>query len=534
MLFPIQPLALGAIALSLPFTRALSASDIPSDTPVSQLITTATVELAKGNGQDALTYFDVAVARDPQNYLTIFRRGAAYLQLGKHSQAGHDFDKVLAIKPTFEGALVQRAKLKSRTGNWEAAKADYKTAGKVGGEVMQSLEEAQGAEKLSAEAEKAGDWTACTTNADIAIQVANGHLDLRQRRAKCRFEKGEIVEGVSDLLHVAQMSASSDLHSMISRTYFYALNETDSGLTQVRRCMHSDPDSKACSKLLKREKQQDKERKKIQLLMSKRQYNSAVKLLIPSDDSPGLLKEIEDETNSLKQNNQIPSKAPSRLHEGLVEWTCECYIEMNNHKKALPYCNQALSFDPNCLPALIGKATREVESDEFEEALRTLNTAKDAHGATNRINELMQKAQTLLKRSKQKDYYKVIGVSRDADEREIKRAYRKLSVKFHPDKAAQQGLTVEDAQKKMATINEAYEVLSDPELKARFDRGDDPNDQSQQQGNPFQGNPFGGGQPVFFQQGGGGGGQRQHFKMPNGGGFPGGGSFQGFPGGFPF
>lgn len=66
----------------------------------------------------------------------------------------------------------------------------------------------------------------------------------------------------------------------------------------------------------------------------------------------------------------------------------------------------------------------------------------------------------------------------------------------------------------MAEINEAYEVLSDPELRARFDRGDDPN--SQEQGQPFHGSPFGqgaGGQQFFFQHGGGGG-----FKFQQGGG----------------
>ena len=69
----------------------------------------------------------------------------------------------------------------------------------------------------------------------------------------------------------------------------------------------------------------------------------------------------------------------------------------------------------------------------------------------------------------------------------------------------------------MAAVNEAYEVLSDPELKERFDRGDDPNNPEQQQGgNPFQGSPFGG-QQFMFRQGGfpGGGGS---FKFQAGGG----------------
>lgn len=96
----------------------------------------------------------------------------------------------------------------------------------------------------------------------------------------------------------------------------------------------------------------------------------------------------------------------------------------------------------------------------------------------------------------------------DADERQIKSAYRRASKLYHPDKAAKMGFTKEEAEKKMAALNEAYEVLSDPELRARFDRGDDPNSQEPRP-NHFQGNPFGGagGNPFMFQQGG------QHFKF---------------------
>ncbi len=133
----------------------------------------------------------------------------------------------------------------------------------------------------------------------------------------------------------------------------------------------------------------------------------------------------------------------------------------------------------------------------------------------------------MLKRSKTKDYYKVLSVPADADDRTIKKAYRAMTRKYHPDKAASLGVSEEQAAKKMADINEAYEILSDPELRARFDRGDDPNN-PEQQGQPFHGSPFGqgpGGQQFFFKQGGGGGGG---FKFQAGGG---GGGFQ-FPGGF--
>lgn len=195
---------------------------------------------------------------------------------------------------------------------------------------------------------------------------------------------------------------------------------------------------------------------------------------------------------------------------------------MNLQKRAKPYCSEALQLNPNSLHGLLYQAQVQIDEDEFEKAIHTLNTAKENHQGSGEVQELLQKAQVLLKRSKQKDYYKVLDVSRDADERAIKQAYRKLTKVHHPDKALARGVTKEEAEKKMAAINEAYEVLSDPELKGRYDSGDDPNDQSR--GHPFQGQPFGQGQgrqQFFFQQGGGPQFKfsGQGFNFP-GGGFP--------------
>src|SRR6201986_3393249 len=64
-----------------------------------------------------------------------------------------------------------------------------------------------------------------------------------------------------------------------------------------------------------------------------------------------------------------------------------------------------------------------------------------------------------------RDYYEILGVTRAADADEIKRAYRKLARKFHPDVSKEK-----DAEQKFKEVQEAYEVLKDPEKRAAYDQ----------------------------------------------------------------
>ncbi len=106
-----------------------------------------------------------------------------------------------------------------------------------------------------------------------------------------------------------------------------------------------------------------------------------------------------------------------------------------------------------------------------------------------------------------KDFYQVLGVDKSADEATLKKAYRKLAMKYHPDRNPDD----KEAEAKFKEANEAYEVLSDPKKRQRYDQfghaGVDPNFGAG--GSGFSGAGFGGFEDIFseiFGAGGFGGG----------------------------
>jgi len=91
-----------------------------------------------------------------------------------------------------------------------------------------------------------------------------------------------------------------------------------------------------------------------------------------------------------------------------------------------------------------------------------------------------------------RDYYEVLGVPRNASEEQVKKAFRRLAMQYHPDRNKE-----DDAEAKFKEIGEAYEVLSDPEKRGAYDRFGHAGLQGLDFGRPFEGFDFGGFGDIF-------------------------------------
>lgn len=141
-----------------------------------------------------------------------------------------------------------------------------------------------------------------------------------------------------------------------------------------------------------------------------------------------------------------------------------CYMKQNKAELAIADSNRALELDPSYTKARKTRAKAYGENGDWEEAVRELKAVQEQHPEEPGIAKDVRNAELELKKSKRKDYYKILGVEKNADDNEIKKAYRKLAIVHHPDKNPGD----EAAAERFKDVGEAYETLSDPQYVLRL------------------------------------------------------------------
>ncbi|KAJ8516418.1 hypothetical protein ONZ45_g6293 [Pleurotus djamor] len=484
------------------------------------LINRANALLSTGQFSEAVKVYTEAIEQSPADYLLFYKRATALLSMNRHSSALDDFDKVLSLTSnTFDNAHLMKARIHTKDGHFSEARESlnlFTSKNKndaAASELLNDINFGEQAAKKTAQAKKAQLWTACTESATEALRVASHSIALRQQRAECALAVGDLEGATGDMTRLSHLAppTSASLMRIFRLSYFF-LPATPASMSTLKQCLHLDPDSKPCLTAHRQVKAFDKAFAKLEQLLSAEDWKGAITLLTGAGKNNDFAKRFDDAMDSNTARDQLLEKPKSTIplpdpkkssprRKDIVAALCKAYIKLGNIRSGEKWCEELLTMDGGAddVDGLVGRGEALLKKEDYEAAVRAFEQAFENSGRSNRdIHSRLQKAQRLLKQSKQKDYYKVLGVSRDADQKTIKKAFRTAAKSAHPDKGG--------SEAKMAAVNEAYEVLSNPELRERFDNGDDPNDPMGGQGGyPGGGHPFhagGSGHPFaqFFQQ----------------------------------
>ena len=214
-------------------------------------------------------------------------------------------------------------------------------------------------------------------------------------------------------------------------TYFLLpVTSTDTAMNNLKQCLHYDPDSKECFAARRLVKNFGKTFDSLQNLLNNEDWKGVINLLekggFASKYDQALDAETTHEVLGLPSWLALthPRKSSPR-REMILRGLCKSYVRIGQPKKGEEWC-QALGQrvgGHEDADALLGLGEVLLADEEYEEAVRVMEKAWDACGRNDRFfQQRVTRAQKLLKQSKQKDYYKVLGVPRDADQKAVKKA----------------------------------------------------------------------------------------------------------------
>ncbi|XP_078694396.1 dnaJ homolog subfamily C member 3-like isoform X2 [Branchiostoma floridae x Branchiostoma belcheri] len=460
---------------------------------IDQHLKLGTQLLSAGQLADALSHFHAAIEGDPDNYLTYFRRATVYLAMGKSRQALPDLSKVIHLKPDFTQARVQRANVYLKQGKLNDAEEDYMEVLRVNPSnedaktQLQFIEPIRETISQTDEMMTQGRWNEAIELLTAAIEKCVWDPSLREKRAQCYMEIGEHFKAINDIKPTTKMRPdNTEAYFRVSKMY-YDVGELEDSLTEVRECLKLDPDHKSCFPHYKHAKKLNKLYESAQNFINEGRYKEAIV-------------KLEAALESESQIWALVLKAKSKI--------CRCYSKLKDVPHAIKNCGEVLEMDEHNIEALVDRAETYIMAEEFERAVEDYQKAHDIDNNLRHVAEGLERAKRLLKQSQKRDYYKILGVKRNARKREIEKAYRKLAAEWHPDNFR----TEEEkkiAEKKFIEIAAAREVLADPEKRQKFDNGEDPLDPEQQRHGH---NPWGH-QGFHFNPFGPGGGNGFNFKF---------------------
>ncbi|KAK9383091.1 uncharacterized protein V2V93DRAFT_364224 [Kockiozyma suomiensis] len=482
-----------------------------------------------GSYSRAIDEYSRAVEVDPESPIYYGNRSMAYMQLGIFDKALQDSSTALEksnANPEQYAANISKTQLRIGKILTSLGRCDEAIAVFSQIQPPPSNADTHAAYEIARYVSQA-EAMANGGNAGLALHALSGAEKLlgmnvtpprkwRLLRGQCSISSGDFDSAASIAVGLLRDDRQDSDALVLRGQVLYAQGDNTSATTHFMEALRVDPDHKLARTLLKSSRELEKK---------KNEGNEAFKR--------GDLQAALDLYSAALAIDPANKGTNSKLYSNRATVN----LKLNRMDEVIADCDAALALDPDFIKVRRTRARALGKLERWEEAKQEFQKVAEADPSDNNIRAELRDAELELKKSLRKDYYKILGVSKTAGDVEIKKAYRKMALIYHPDKNPDNP----EAHEKFKDVGEAYETLSDSQKRARYDSGVDLQDPSD-----FGGGMGGMGVPedVIFQMFGGGGGGGGGGVPPEfmggfggsgghfGGGHFGGGQFGGqFPGG---
>ncbi|KAG8374245.1 hypothetical protein BUALT_Bualt11G0111200 [Buddleja alternifolia] len=431
----------------------------------------------------------------PGDAAALFERVSQSIKVKKYSEALSELNAALEADPLLSEAYWRRASILRQQCRYEESEKSYnkflemKPGNSAAEKELAQLHQAKNALDSANNLFDSGDFTKALEYIEKVVLIFSPAC------SKAKFLKVRLLIATKDYSSAISEAGyvlkedEDNLEALLlrGRAYYY-LADHDIATRHYQKGLRLDPEHGELKKayfglknLLKKTKSAEENASKGKLRLAVEEYKAALAL----------------DPNHSAHN--------VHLHLGL----CKVLVKLGRGNDAVKSCTEVLDIDGDSVEALVQRGEAKLLVEDWEGAVADLKSAAEKSPQDMNIREALMRAEKSLKMSQRKDWYKILGVSKTAPVSEIKKAYKKLALQWHPDKNVDNR---EEAEAKFREIAAAYEILGDEDKRTRYDSGEDIDEMGMGAGGGGF-NPFGGGGQQFTF----------HFE----GGFPGGG-FGGF------
>ncbi|XP_048269230.1 dnaJ homolog subfamily C member 7 isoform X2 [Bombus affinis] len=411
--------------------------------------------------KEALKEYSELIELYPNTPLLYANRAACYMMLDKYPPALKDAKKCIELDPKVYKAYVRIIKCCLILGDIVQAETTLSKLLEIDPEnkgITTEKKDLEYVKKFLKDADaayNAKDYRKVVYCMDRCCDVSNRCTRFKLTKAECLVFLGryqEAQEIANDILHLDKQNADA---IYVRAMCLYFQDNIDRAFAHFQQVLRLAPDHAKALEIYKRAKNLKKKKEEGNAAYEMEQYLKAYQLY----------------TEALTIDPQnIVTNAKLHFNKAMVA------AKLNRLNESVTECTEALKLDEKYLKALLRRAASYMELKEYEKAVRDLEKAYKMDKSSDNKRLLME-AKLALKKSKRKDYYKILGIDKNASTDDIKKAYRKRAMVHHPDRHpnATEGEKKEQ-EKKFKEVGEAYGILSDPKKRSRYDSGHDIDD----------------------------------------------------------
>eukprot|EP00282_Hemiselmis_andersenii_P008355 CAMPEP_0114169608 /NCGR_PEP_ID=MMETSP0043_2-20121206/33659_1 /TAXON_ID=464988 /ORGANISM="Hemiselmis andersenii, Strain CCMP644" /LENGTH=435 /DNA_ID=CAMNT_0001267081 /DNA_START=223 /DNA_END=1527 /DNA_ORIENTATION=- len=413
----------------------------------------------EGKYQEAVEAYSKAIENDPTEPTFFGNRAAALLMLKKYDDALTDCKAAVAIDNAFVKAYVRGSKCYILRGLLFEAKAFLSPLLEKDPQNPEALKETATIDQVEKDIASArehlqnNDHDRATYFVDRIVPVCPDSSMVLSMRADLLIGRKKYDDAASVCWALlAKDRQNPDLLFLRGKALLYG-GSTESGMKHMTEALRVDPDHSRSREMLKMVKAMERAKNSGNESFKQGRCEEAISFYTEALSL--------DPLNTMYNSTVLCNRAASKM-------------KLKKYQEALEDCEESARLNPTYVKALTRKAECMIQLEQYEESVQTLEAAMKLEPDSNDINARLREAKLELKKSKRKNYYKILDVAKDASEYDIKKAYKRAALKHHPDKWANcTDEEKEESEKAFKDIGEAYSVLSDSEKKHKYDAGMD-------------------------------------------------------------